>query len=338
MTEKTAAHASEPTPTVMLEMLERMVLIRRTEEQLGADSLAGKLPANVHSYVGQEAIAVGVCAHLARTDYITSTHRGHGHFLAKGGHPVELIAEIYGKRAGACHGLGGSIHVADMSKGILGANGIVGAGIGIGAGAALAAQGAGAGQVVVAFFGDGAAGQGVLSEVLNIAALWKLPLVLVCEHNMYAEFMPTATVSAGEIVARAAPFGIAAATVGGNDLLAVWRVAATAINRARDGIGATLIEAKSYRLKGHVEAEAGFLPHKYRTDDEIAEWKARDPIPAFAAELRRRSLLTDISLAEIEARVAAQVAEGLRVAAESEAPDLGMFASLGFLRTESTGR
>jgi TPP-dependent pyruvate/acetoin dehydrogenase alpha subunit len=316
------AKVSEPTPSQMRAMLERMVVIRRTEEQLGADSRAGRLPGNVHLYIGQEAVAVGVCAHLADDDYITSNHRGHGHYIAKGGVPRELVAEVYGKRTGACRGLGGSMHVADLSKGMLGANGIVGGGIGIAAGAALAAQAAGRGQVAVAFFGDGAASEGVLSEVLNIAALWSLPLVLVCEHNLYSEFSPSATVTAGEIADRARPFGVPATRIDGNDLLAVWSAAGEAIARARNAGGPSFIEARTYRLRGHLEAEAGFIQTKYRTDEEVAAWVARDPIPAFAAALERRGLLEPGELAKTEAKVAQLVAEAVSFAATSDVPDM----------------
>ncbi len=337
MNHLTGSESREPTSAEKLALLERMIVIRRTEEQLGLDSKAGKLPANVHLYIGQEAIATGVCAHLAHDDYITSTHRGHGHFLAKGGTPAQLIAEVYGKRAGACHGFGGSMHVADLSKGILGANGIVGGGIGIAAGAAFAAQVSGQRQVAVAFFGDGAASEGVLSEVLNVAALWTLPLVLVCEHNMYAEFMPSATITAGAIVDRARPFGVAAESVDGNDVVAVWRSAGTAIARAREGLGTTLIEAKSYRLRGHIEAEAGFLPWKYRTDEEVASWTARDPIPAFAAQLRCQGLLSDEALAGLDARVLLEIAEGVRLADQSEVPDSSFLWSEVVPRWEARG-
>jgi acetoin:2,6-dichlorophenolindophenol oxidoreductase subunit alpha len=337
MNHTTHNDARELTSAERLALLEGMVVIRRTEEQLGADSKAGKLPANVHLYIGQEAIAVGVCAHLSDDDYITSTHRGHGHFLAKGGTPAQLIAEVHGKSTGACHGFGGSMHVADLSKGILGANGIVGGGIGIAAGAAFAAQATGRGQVAVGFFGDGAASEGVLSEVLNIAALWKLPLVLVCEHNMYAEFMPSSTITAGEIAERGRPFGIPSESVDGNDVMAVWTAAGTAIARAREGLGTTLIEAKSYRLRGHIEAEAGFLPWKYRTDAEIAEWTARDPIPAFAAQLRGQGLLTDAALAKLDAKVLAEVAEGVRLADQSAAPEPSLLWSLVTVRAQAAG-
>ena len=193
-------------------MYERMLLLRRAEERLVQNFKEGVLPGNVHLYVGQEAVAVGVCAHLSDRDWITSTHRGHGHFLAKGGDPEGLFAEIYGREGGICKGFGGTMHVADFSKGIVGANGIVGAGMPIATGAALSAQLDGDGRVAVAFFGDGAANRGVLMETLNIAALWRLPLIFVCENNGYCEFSPTDTVTAGAIYARAAAFEIPSVT------------------------------------------------------------------------------------------------------------------------------
>jgi TPP-dependent pyruvate/acetoin dehydrogenase alpha subunit len=311
-----------PGPEQLLDMLDRMLLIRRAEEQLGDDSNAGRLPGNVHLYIGQEAIAVGVCANLDDDDYVTSTHRAHGHFLAKGGDPAALIAEVHGKRTGACSGLGGSMHVADFSRGMLGANAIVGGGIGLAAGAALAAQNAGRSQVAVGFFGDGATSEGILSEVLNIAALWKLPLVLVCEHNAYSGIAATATVVAGDIAARAGAYGIPAVTVDGNDVLAVWNNARAAVARARRGEGATFIEAKSYRLRGHIETEAGFLHKKYRTDEEIALWATRDPIPRFAALLKQQGLLTDADFTARTDEAARRVEDAFQAALAAEPPDM----------------
>jgi pyruvate dehydrogenase E1 component alpha subunit len=189
----------EPEVEAALEMHRGMVLIRGMEERLAEVQRSGDLPGPVHLYVGQEAVAVGVCAHLAREDWIASTHRGHGHFLAKGGDPTSMVAEVFGRATGICGGKGGSMHVADLGRGILGANGIVGGGIGLAVGAALAAQLDGKGRVAVAFFGDGGANQGVIMEALNLGAIWKLPLVLVCENNGFSEFSPTATVTAGSI-------------------------------------------------------------------------------------------------------------------------------------------
>jgi acetoin:2,6-dichlorophenolindophenol oxidoreductase subunit alpha len=269
---------NESTAVQMIDLYRRMLLIRRMEERLGEVVKSGELPGPVHLYIGQEAVAVGVCAQLSDQDWIASTHRGHGHFLAKGGSPHAMVAEIFGRETGICHGKGGSMHVADFSRGILGANGIVGGGIGLAAGAALAAQLDGKGQVAVVFFGDGGANQGVVTEAINLAAIWKLPLLLVCENNGFSEFSPTDTVTAGEIVARAKPFGIPGVTVDGNDVLAVSRVVRTAVQRARNGEGPTLIEARTYRWRGHVETEQSFLSGTYREESEIASWRLRDPI------------------------------------------------------------
>lgn len=321
-----AIGTNAPGTAERLAMLETMLLIRRVEEQLGEDSLAGRLPGNVHLYVGQEAIAVGVCVHLDDSDTITSTHRAHGHFIAKGGSPAALIAEVHGKASGVCAGLGGSMHVADLSKGILGANAIVGGGIGLAAGAALAAQNEGKARVAVGFLGDGATSEGILSEVLNIAALWKLPLVLVCESNEYSGISATANVVAGDLVARAAAYGVAAAAVDGNDVMAVWTAARDAVARARRGEGATFIDAKSYRLRGHIETEMGFLRAKYRKDEEVAQRALGDPIPAF-----ERSLLTggDIdanSLDALRGKVAAIVSAAHAAALADALPAASVLA------------
>ena len=315
------SHANGPGAAEMVAMLERMLLIRRVEEQLGDDSMAGRLPGNVHLYIGQEAIAVGVCANLDETDYVTSTHRAHGHFLAKGGSAEALIAEVHGKSTGACSGLGGSMHVAEFSKGMLGANAVVGGGIGLAAGAALAAQNAGQSRVAVAFLGDGATSEGILSEVLNIAALWKLPLVLVCESNEYSGISATANVVAGDLVARAAAYGVASLAVDGNDLLAVWNVAREAIARARRGEGATFIDAKSYRLRGHIETEMGFLRNPYRTEAEIAGWATKDPIPAFEQRLMAEGHLTGEATAAIREGVAQVVRAAVEAALAADPPE-----------------
>ena len=320
-----------PGPERLLAMLERMLLIRRTEEQLGADSRSGDLPGNVHLCAGQEAIAVAVCDHLSDNDYVGSTHRGHGHFLAKGGSARSLIAEVHAKSTGACGGLGGSMHVTDLSKGMIGANGIVGGGIGLAAGAALSAQVAGQGQLAVAFFGDGASSQGILPEVFNIAALWKLPLILVCEYNGYSEFSASSTVNAGEIADRAKAFGIPTEVVDGNDVEAVWASAAIAVERARKGEGPSFIEAKTYRLRGHLEAEGGFLQAPYRSEEEIAEWRTRDPIPRLASRLAEMSLLSSADLDALEAKVAADVKDALQFANDSAPPEMERVLSSVFV-------
>ena len=325
--------STTPNRSELLALYERMQLIRQAETRLGADSLAGNLPGNVHLYIGQEAIAVGICAHLTERDTIGSTHRGHGHFLAKGGEVRALFAEIYARDEGACRGMGGSMHVADLSKGILGANGIVGGGIAISAGAAFAAALDGQGAVAVSFFGDGASSQGVLSEVMNIAALWKLPLILVCEHNGFSEFSPSDTVNAGQIADRARPYGLPAHVVDGNDLMAMWQVAGEAVDRARRGEGATFIEAVSYRLHGHLEAEATFIQKPYRTPEEIADWAARGPIVRLAQMLVDQKLATADDLAAVDARVAALVADAVAYAQAGTDPSIALAQSWALLDT-----
>ena len=312
-----------PARTQQLELFERMVLIRRIEERLRADAAAGNLPGGVHLYIGQEAVATGVCAQLQVSDWITSTHRGHGHFLAKGGDPKAMMAEIWGKRTGICKGMGGSMHVADFSRGILGANGIVGGGFAIATGAAYSSKLRGDGRVAVTFFGDGASNQGVFMEALNVSSLWKLPLVFVCEHNQFSEFTPSATVTSGEIVDRARAFKIPCTIVDGNDVLAVWQAAGEAVERARRGDGPSFIEAHTYRIQGHLEAEDLFLGGgKYREKQEVEAWRQadRDPILRYRAELLRQGIVGS-ELDAVELRVSSTLAAAMKFAEESEAAD-----------------
>jgi len=305
----------------LLDLYARMLRIRLVEERLAQVQSEGELPGPVHLYIGQEAVAVGVCAHLTDADWIASTHRGHGHFLAKSRETRKLVAEVYGRATGVCGGKGGSMHVADVSKGILGANGIVGGGIGLATGAALTAKTQGSHAVSVGFFGDGAANQGVLMEALNVAALWKLPLVLVCENNGFSEFSPSEMVTAGEIWKRGLPMGVPSQPVDGNDIIAVYRSAGEAIDRARRGEGASLLEMRTYRLRGHVEAEKTFLAKSYRTDEEVEARRAKEPL------LRCRSLLRDAgvddaSVAAAEQRERAEVDAAFEYAASSPWPEV----------------
>ena len=312
---------SGPSDSQLLAMYERMLLIRRMEERLRDDNAAGKLPGAVHLYIGQEACGVGVCAHLDETDWITGTHRGHGHFLAKGGDPKAMMAEIWAKRTGICKGMGGSMHVADLSKGILGANGIVGGGLGIATGAAFAAKLDGKGRVAVCFFGDGASNQGVFMEAMNVASLWRLPVVFMCENNQFSEFTPSKDVTAGEIADRARAF-MPAAVVDGNDVIAVWRAAAEAIDRARSGEGPSFIEAKTYRIRGHMEAEPMLLGGgKYRDDGEIAEWTKKCPVARLKAHLLDTKAATASVVDAIEARVAGIVDDAAAYAEAGEPAD-----------------
>lgn len=292
----------------LLEMYEKMLLIRRVEKQLSEDFRAGQLPGAVHLYVGQEAVAVGMCQHLSDTDWITGTHRGHGHYLAKGGDPKAMLAEIYGRENGICKGMGGSMHVADFSLGIVGANGIVGGGLGITAGAALAAKLDKKGQVAVCFFGDGAANQGVFMETLNVSTLWKLPMIFMCEHNTYSEFSPTDTVTAGELADRAKAFGMPTTVVDGNDVTEVWQAAGAAVARARNGEGPSFIEARTYRIHGHIEAEVHFLSSTYRDDEEIEHWRKRDPIDRLRAQILSSDAADEAALSVIDSRIDETVA------------------------------
>jgi acetoin:2,6-dichlorophenolindophenol oxidoreductase subunit alpha len=311
-----------PTNEQLVSLFERMTLIRLMEERLRADAAAGRLPGAVHLYIGQEAVAVGVCANLRDTDWITSTHRGHGHFLAKGGDPRAMMAEIWGKRTGICKGMGGSMHVADLSKGILGANGIVGGGFAIATGAALSAKLSGNQRVAVAFFGDGAANQGVFMECLNVSTLWQLPLVFVCEYNHFCEFTPTVTVTAGEIADRARAFKIPCQVVDGNDVEAVWKAAAQAIEWARSGKGPAFIEAQTYRIQGHLESEDLFLAGgKYREKQEIEEWRKADPIARLAQLLVSKGVRTTGQLDDISTKIAGVVEDAVRFAEASDLAD-----------------
>jgi pyruvate dehydrogenase E1 component alpha subunit len=252
-----------------------MVTIRLFEEQVNELYRGAKMPGLAHLYIGEEAVAVGVCSALRRDDYITSTHRGHGHCLAKGADVALMFAELLGKEAGYCKGKGGSMHIADHANGNLGANAIVGGSTGIATGAAFSAKRRGTDQVAACFFGDGALGQGILYEVMNMASLWSLPVVYVCENNLYAASTPVALAFAIENIAdRAAGYGMPGKIVDGNDVLAVREAAAEAVERARRGQGPTLVEYKTYRQVGHSRSD----PRTYRTREEEAEWQTKDPI------------------------------------------------------------
>jgi acetoin:2,6-dichlorophenolindophenol oxidoreductase subunit alpha len=319
-----------PTADELLDGWTSMVLVRRAEERLASEFAAGSIPGGVHLYIGQEAVAVGFCSQLDDRDMITSTHRGHGHFLAKGGELDAMFAEIWGKSEGICGGMGGSMHVADVSKGILGANGIVAGGMAIAAGAAYGAlldrrdhdTVDRDGRVAVCFFGDGAANQGVLMETMNMAALWQLPLVFVCENNQFSEFTPSRDITVGRIGDRARPFDIPVSEVDGNDLEEVWNTAATAIGRARSGGGPTFVEAHTYRIHGHMEREKFILGDgAYRDDSEIDDWRERDPIARLRARLVDRGVATDDQLDEIDATAAQRVDDAVARAEAGTDPD-----------------
>ena len=281
-------------PEGQREMLRTMQTIRRFEERASADYHAGNIYGVVHCYVGEEAVAAGVCAALDPDDQIISTHRGHGHCIAKGADLDRMMAELYGRETGYCKGKGGSMHIADFAKGMLGANGIVAGGISIVTGAGLAAQLLGNGRVAVSFFGDGAANAGPFHEFINIAAAWKLPVIYVCENNLYAaQTGQMATHAMPDVAGRAGGYGIPGVVVDGNDIFAVHEAAGKAVARARAGEGPTLIECKTYRHRPHTERK-GQPDHRPR--EEVALWMsdARDPIARLVAHLKRQQgQLTD---------------------------------------------
>jgi pyruvate dehydrogenase E1 component alpha subunit len=303
-----------------LEMLRTMQTIRRFEERASDDFQAGAIYGVVHCYIGQEAVATGVCAALNRDDQIISTHRGHGHCIAKGADLKRMMAELYGKRTGYCKGKGGSMHIADFSIGMLGANGIVAGGIPIVTGAGLAAQLEGKGRVAASFFGDGAASAGPFHESLNIAALWKLPVLYVCENNYYGVNTPAAeAVSVEDVADRAAAYGIPGVVVDGNDVLAVYETAEAAVKRARAGEGPTLMECKTYRWRAHTEIKG--MPDR-RPSEEVEEWKQKDPIARLAAKLQKAGHLTDETRKKMDEEILQAIEATVTFAKESPFPDL----------------
>jgi pyruvate dehydrogenase E1 component alpha subunit len=308
-------------PNKLIEMLHTMKTIRRFEERASDDYHRGKIYGVVHCYIGEEAIATGVCAALRDSDQIISTHRGHGHCIAKGADLDRMMAELYGRRDGYCKGKGGSMHIADFQKGMLGANGIVAGGMSIVTGAALAAKMLGTGGVAVSFFGDGASAAGPFHECLNIATAWKLPVIFVCENNQYAAQTPAATTIArdGEIVHRAAGYGIPGLAVDGNDVHAVYEAAEKAVGRARAGEGPTLIEARTYRWRAHTERTG---QADYRPKSEIETWMApdRDPIARLAKDLKQHHGFTDAAFAEMDRQVLERIEAACRFAEQSPFP------------------
>ncbi len=292
-----------------------MLLARAFEEAVIELTAAGEIPGLVHVGIGQEAVAAGTCAHLRDDDYLWTGHRAHGHFLAKGADPARTMAELLGRETGLCRGRGGSMHLVDVTHGLLGASGIVGGTIPLALGTALATQERRDGRVTVVFFGDGAAQAGHFHESLNLASLWELPVLLVCENNGYAEFTPRAAHTRVERVTDlAGPYGIPSATLDGNDAVAVWEAAGPFVEQLRAGRGPALLECLTYRLKGHYVGD----PSSYRSAAELADWRAKDPIHRFQAAAIDSGWLTD---GEWEA-LGAETAEVVRaaVAAARSAP------------------
>ncbi|MDI6690758.1 MAG: thiamine pyrophosphate-dependent dehydrogenase E1 component subunit alpha [Candidatus Bathyarchaeota archaeon] len=301
----------------LTEMFRKMLEIRFFEEKVFDLYAQNLVPGTIHLYTGEEAVAVGVCAALEKTDYVTSTHRGHGHCIAKGADLKRTMAEILGKRTGYCKGKGGSMHIADFSIGMLGATAVVGAGMPIAVGAGLSIKLRKTRQVVACFFGEGASNQGTFHEGINMASIWRLPVIFICENNLYAMGTHQSRVMNIENIAdRALAYGIPGVIADGNDVLAVYEKALQAVERARKGEGPTLIECKTYRHKGHSRVD----PAKYRPKAEVEEWLAKDPIKRFKEKLLQEGVLIQVEVQKIEREVAAEIEEAVKYAMESPYP------------------
>ena len=304
---------------MLLEIYRKMVAVRVFEETAADLFLKGQLPGFLHSYIGEEAVASGVCAHLTPQDVITSTHRGHGHAVAKGARLDMMMAELFAKKTGYCHGKGGSMHIADLDLGILGANGIVGAGVPIATGAGLALKLKGSDRVTVAFFGDGGSNTGAFHEGVNMAAVWNLPVVFVCENNQYAESTPRDVHQRIKDVAqRAMAYDIPGVVADGMDVFDVYQKTGEAIDRARTGGGPTLVETKTYRFMGHYVGD----PQTYRSKDEVEQWKKRDPIAMFRKRVVEEGKITAAELDAIDAAIAKEMEQAVEFARQSPEPDI----------------
>jgi pyruvate dehydrogenase E1 component alpha subunit len=302
----------------LIEMYRKMLEIRYFEQTVYYLFLEGIIPGTIHLYTGQEAVAVGVCSSLRKDDFIVSTHRPHGHYIAKGGQIKKLMAELLGKKTGCCKGKGGSMHVCDFDVGMPPAIAIVGANVPIASGMALAFKMKGTDQVVACFFGDGAVNQGMWHEGVNIAAVWDLPVIFICENNFYAASTHISKVMKVKRIAdRASAYGIPGVTVDGNDVTAVYKETCKAVDRARKGEGPTLIECLTYRHGGHSRSD----PATYRPKEEVEEWLKKDPIPRFKNKLIEIGVLTVEQAEEIERSVRAEIEEAVKYAKESPFPE-----------------
>ena len=301
-----------------VDMYKRMIRIRKFEEKVQYLFSTRVMPGSIHQYIGQEAVAVGVCMHLSEIDYITSTHRGHGHCIAKGMNINNMMAEIYAKKTGCCKGMGGSMHLSDLKIGIIGANGIVGGGIPLAAGAAWACKYKGEKKIVVCFFGEGASNEGAFHESLNLAAVWRLPVVFVCENNLYGYTTHyTETTLLKNIADRAQAYGIPGIVADGMDVLDVFQKAGEMIDRARKGDGASIIECKTYRYRGHSLNERS----TYREKKEIEQWKIKDPINSFKSYLIDKIGIDPTEVDKIDEEVARKIDEAVEFAERSEEAD-----------------
>jgi pyruvate dehydrogenase E1 component alpha subunit len=306
-----------------LGLYQTMVRIRTFEEAVSKWFYRGKIPGFVHLYIGEEAIAAGVCAELRKDDCIGSTHRGHGHVIAKGADTKRMMAELFGRATGYCKGKGGSMHVADFSQGILGTNGVLAGGVAMATGIGLGSKLTGTDRVAAAFIGDAAANQGVVWESMNLAGLWKLPVIFVIEDNGFGEYTPATELSSSlDYAGRAAAWGgVAASLVDGNDVVAVHEAAETAVRRARAGEGPSLINCRTYRWKAHNEGEEAVIGDwSYRSKEDLEEWKRRDPIPRFEAVALRAGALSQSDMENVRAEIEAEIEGAVEFAQQSPSP------------------
>ena len=319
MTTATQPREASQKVELWLRMYRQMVAIRQFEAQVNELYTRALMPGLAHLYIGQEAVAVGVCEGLERTDYITSTHRGHGHCLAKGASPDQMFAELLGKKAGYCKGKGGSMHIADPATGNLGANAIVCGSAGIATGAAFSARRLGNGRVAVCFFGEGALGQGVLYEVMNLAQLFKLPVIYVCENNLYTEYTHYSETTAGDILMRATAFGLESASVDGQDVRSVHDISQRLVDRARQGDGPAFLLCNTYRYHGH---HVGDINREYyRSKQEEQLWKTeRDPIANFGKWLVEQKLADTAALDRMQAELESEMKKAVDFAVAAPYP------------------
>ncbi len=313
------AECALPPAEKLLWMYDKMLKSRFFEEKIAEAFAAGKLHGTMHLYTGEEACAAGAVAALEQADYITSTHRNHGHAIAKGGDINKMMAEMFGKKTGSCGGKGGSMHITDIAGGNIGGNGVVAGGVSIATGAALALKMQGRPQVVLCFFGDGARAEGVFHESVNMASLWRLPLVLVCENNQYAvSTAPHRYLARNDAAALGRAYNIPGESVDGNDVLAVYERVSEAVARARGGEGPSYVECQTYRWRGHSKSDQ----NRYRTREEIDAWILKDPIPRFRKVLIESGIISEERADEIEAQALGLIEESIRFAERSPDPPL----------------
>jgi TPP-dependent pyruvate/acetoin dehydrogenase alpha subunit len=318
------------TPEILVRLYRKMILLRRFEEKVSEVYMAGLIPGLAHPYIGEEAVAVGICDILNVDDYIISNHRGHGHSIAKGIEPNEIMAELFGKKSGVVGGLGGSMHAADLSKGVIFSTAIVGGGIPIATGVGLRFKNSGSSQVCACFFGDGAANIGSFHEGINLAAIWKLPVIFVCENNFYATSMSSQKATGSKTIAdRGLAYGIPGVLVDGMDVLKVRRATVDAVDRARRGEGPSLLECRTYRFKGHGVYDTGLA---YRTKEEVSHWMLEDPITRLGRRLVAEKILKPSDIESIDSEATKTSLEAVEFAKNSLYPSVDEMERLTYVK------